>query len=128
MSFWENLGVIFWWSFCALVFFAYLFAIFAVIGDLFRDHKLNGWWKAVWIVFLIFVPFLSLLVYLVARGEGMAIRSTDRAGRDQPEGNEYFRHTASVSPSDEISKAKALLDAGTISAAEFDQIRSRVVR
>jgi hypothetical protein len=82
----------------------------------------------VWIVFLIFVPFLSLLVYLAARGGGMAMRSMDRAGRDQTEFNEYIRHTASVSPSDEISKAKDLLDAGTISAAEFDQIRSRVVR
>ena len=128
MSFWENFGDIFWWFFCAFVFCAYLFAIFAVISDLFRDHKLNGWWKAVWIVFLIFVPFLSLLVYLAARGGGMAMRSMDRAGRDQTEFNEYIRHTASVSPSDEISKAKDLLDAGTISAAEFDQIRSRVVR
>ncbi|MDR7082659.1 hypothetical protein J2X01_001948 [Arthrobacter ginsengisoli] len=128
MSFWENFWEILWWSFCAFVFFAYLFAIFAVIVDLFRDHKLSGWWKAVWIVFLIFLPFLSLLVYLAARGEGMARRSMDRAGRDQTEVNGYFRHTASVSPSDEISNAKALLDAGTISAAEFDRIRSRVVR
>ena len=128
MSFWENFGDIFWWFFCAFVFCAYLFAIFAVIGDLFRDHKLNGWWKAVWILFLIFVPFLSLLVYLAARGEGMALRSLDRARRDQIEFNDYIRHTASVSPSDEISKAKDLLDAGTISAAEFNQLRSRVVR
>jgi len=58
----------------------------------------------------------------------MARRSMDRAGRDQTEVNGYSRPTASVSPSDEISNAKALLDAGTISAAEFDRIRSRVVR
>ena len=128
MSFWENFWDIFWWFFCALVFFAYLFAIFAVIGDLFRDHKLSGWWKAVWIFFLIFFPFLSLLVYLAARGEGMATRSLERGRKDQTEADEYIRLTAMSSPSDEISKAKALLDAGTISAADFDKIRSKVVR
>lgn len=128
MSFWENFWNIFWWFFCGLVFFAYLFAIFSVIADLFRDHKLNGWWKAVWIVFLIFFPFLSLLVYLAARGEGMALRSMERARQDQTEANGYIRHSAMTSPSDEITKAKALFDAGTISAAEFDQIRSKVIR
>ncbi len=128
MSLWENFWDVVWWFFCALVFFAYLFAIFAVIGDVFRDHKLSGWWKAVWIFFLIFFPFLSLLVYLAARGEGMATRSMDRASRDLAEDNGYIRHAAMASPADEISKAKALLDAGTISATEFEQIRSKVIR
>ncbi len=128
MSLWEDFWDVFWWFFGALVFFAYLFAIFAVINDLFRDHKLSGWWKAVWIFFLIFFPFLSLLVYLAARGEGMAMRSVDRGRRDQAEDIGYIRHAAMASPADEIAKAKALLDAGTISAAEFEQIRSKVIR
>lgn len=127
MSFWEHFWDIFWWFFTALVFFAYLFALFAVIGDIFRDQKLSGWWKAVWIFFLIFFPFLSLLVYLAARGEGMALRSLERARKDQAEANEYIRQVATASPSDEIAKAKVLFDAGTITAAEFEQLKRKAV-
>ena len=67
-------------------FFAFLYALFMVIGDLFRDHELSGWWKAVWIVFLVFVPFLSVLAYMIARGKGMAERSMAQA-RKIPAGN-----------------------------------------
>ena len=83
---WSNFWNIVWLFFWSFAFIAYLFALFAIIGDLFRDHKLNGWWKAVWIIFLIFVPFLTALVYLIARGPGMAERSQKQAqagaGRD----------------------------------------------
>ncbi|WP_331457492.1 SHOCT domain-containing protein [Arthrobacter sp. EPSL27] len=97
-----------------------------VIADLFRDHELSGWWKAVWIVFLAFVPFLTLLVYMVARGKGMAARSMERARRDQSEADSYIRRVAAASPTEEIAKAKALLDAGTISQDEFQRIKTRV--
>ena len=63
MSFWESLG----WMLWATVFVGYLFALFAIVADLFRDHKLSGWLKAVWIFFLLFLPILTALVYLVAR-------------------------------------------------------------
>lgn len=59
MSFWENSWDIFWWFFTASVFFAYLFGVFAIIGDLFRDQGLNGWWKAVWVFFLGFLPIFQ---------------------------------------------------------------------
>lgn len=127
MSFWENFWDILWWFFTACVFFAYLFAVFAIIGDLFRDHGLSGWWKAVWIVFLCFLPFVTLLVYLAARGDGMADRSMERARRDQDAADSTIRTVASASPSEEISRAKALLDAGTISAEEFERIKSRAM-
>lgn len=126
MSFWENFWNIFWWFFVVYAFFALLYALFMVIADLFRDDELNGWWKAVWIFFLAWLPFLTLLVYMVTRGKGMAARSKERARRDQSEADSYIRSVASSSPSDEISKAKALLDAGTISADEFDRIKTRV--
>lgn len=127
MSFWENFWDIFWWSFTAFVFFAYLFGVFSVIGDLFRDHGLSGWWKAVWIVFLCFLPFVTLLVYLAARGDGMAERSVERARRDQEEADSYIRKVSAASPADEISKAKALMEAGTISPEEFARLKSRVL-
>ena len=123
-NFW-NIIWIFFWSFA---FVAYLFALFAIIGDLFRDHKLNGWWKAVWIIFLVFVPFLTALIYLIARGPGMAERSQKEARQVQAATDSYIQQVAgSASPADEIAKAKALLDAGTITQAEFDQIKSRAL-
>ena len=127
MDFFEDFWSIFWWLFCVYAIFAFLYALFMVITDLFRDHELSGWWKAVWIVFLAFVPFLSLLVYMVARGKGMAKRGLAQARKNQQATDDYIRQAAAVSPSDEIAKAKSLLDAGTISAAEFEHIKSKVV-
>ncbi|HEX9225117.1 MAG TPA: hypothetical protein VF885_00500 [Arthrobacter sp.] len=126
MSFWENFWDIFWWFFIVYALFAFLYALFIVIADLFRDHELSGWWKAIWIIFLAFVPFLTLLVYMIARGKGMAERSMRRAKRDQEAADSYIREVASASPTEEISKAKALLDAGTISPDEFQRIKARV--
>ena len=126
MSFWENFWDIFWWFFIVYAFFAFLYALFIVISDVFRDKDLNGWWKAVWIIFLAFVPFLTLLVYMVARGKGMAQRSMERARRDQAEADSYIRSVASASPTEEIAKAKALLDAGTITPDEFQRIKASV--
>jgi hypothetical protein len=126
MSFWENFWDIFWWFFVVYAFFAFLYALFIVISDVFRDKDLNGWWKAVWVIFLAFVPFLTLLVYMVARGKGMAQRSMERARRDQAEADSYIRSVASASPTEEIAKAKALLDAGTITPDEFQRIKASV--
>ncbi|GAA4152004.1 SHOCT domain-containing protein [Leifsonia shinshuensis] len=124
MDFWNNFWNIIWLFFWSFAFIAYLFALFAIISDLFRDHKLNGWWKALWIIFLIFVPFLTALVYLIARGPGMAERSQKEARQVQQSTDAYIRQVATASPADEIAKAKALLDAGTITPAEFDHLKS----
>ncbi|MGO4190201.1 SHOCT domain-containing protein [Arthrobacter sp. YAF17] len=126
MSFWENFWDIFWWFFVVYAFFAFLYALFIVIADLFRDKDLSGWWKAVWIVLLAFLPFLTLLVYMVARGKGLAQRSMERSRRDQEEADSYIRSVASASPTEEIAKAKALMDAGTITPEEFQRIKARV--
>lgn len=126
-GFWGSFWDLIWWFLWAFVFFAYLFALFAIISDLFRDHKLSGWWKAVWIVFLIFVPFLTALVYLITRGRGMAERSASQAKQIQQVQDDYIKQVAGSSPSDEIAKAKALLDAGTITPAEYDVIKAKVL-
>ena len=127
MDFFQNFWSFFWWLFCVYAVFAFLYAVFMVITDLFRDHELSGWWKAVWIVFLVFVPFLSVLVYMIARGRGMAERAMAQARKNQTATDEYIRQAAAASPSDEIARAKALMDAGTINAAEFEHIKSKVV-
>lgn len=127
MSFWENFWNLVWWFFCFYAFFAFLWALFAVFGDLFRDDKLSGWWKALWIVFLAFVPFLGLLVYLIARGKGMTERSMQRAQMNREAADSYIRSVATASPTEEIAKARALLDSGTISTDEFDRIKDKVL-
>ena len=124
MSFWENFWNIFWWFLCVYAFIAFLYALFVIIGDIFRDHELNGWLKAIWIVFLAFVPFLSVLVYLIARGKGMVERAGERTRKDQEASDAYIRQVAAASPTEEIAKAKALLDSGTISPDEFVKIKS----
>jgi len=128
-GFWGSFWDIIWWFLWIFFFMAYLFALFAVIADLFRDHKLNGWWKAVWIIFLIFVPFLTLLVYLIARGNGMAQRSAKEASQLQSAQDAYIKSVAggAASPADEIAKVKSLLDAGTITQAEYDALKTKAL-
>jgi hypothetical protein len=126
-GFWGSFGDLIWWFLWAFVFFTYLMALFAIIGDLFRDHKLSGGWKAVWIVFLIFVPFLTALVYLIARGGGMAARGAAQAKEYQAAQSDYIKNLAGTSPSDEIAKAKSLLDAGTITQSEYEGIKAKAL-
>ena len=128
-GFWGSLGDILLWTLWIFFFMVYLFALFAVIGDLFRDHELSGWWKAVWIIFLIFVPFLTLLVYLIARGNGMARRGAKEARQMQEAQDAYIKQVASggSSATDQIAKAKELLDSGAISQAEFDALKAKAL-
>jgi hypothetical protein len=98
-----------------------------VIGDLFRDHKLNGWWKALWVLFLIFLPFLTVLVYLIARGRGMAERGQASAKAAQEQTDSYIRSVAQTSPADEIARAKGLLDSGAITPAEFESLKAKAL-
>ncbi|MCT9821084.1 SHOCT domain-containing protein [Microbacterium sp. W1N] len=116
------------WFFWIFVFVSCLMVVFSIIGDIFRDDSMNGWVKALWIILLVFLPLLTALVYLIARGPKMRERSMERARAMQAEQVAYIRATASTaSPAEEIAKAKGLLDAGAISPAEFDTLKSRVL-
>jgi len=127
MSIWTSFWDVIWWFFWVYVFIAYLMVLFSIIVDIFRDHGLNGWAKALWVILLVFFPFLGALVYLIARGRGMAERSGREQQQARSESDAYIRSVASTSSADEIAKAKALLDAGTISQAEFDLLKSKAV-
>ena len=87
MDFWSVIWVVIW----IFLFVAYLFVFFYILMDLFRDHELSGWWKALWIVFLIFAPFLTALVYLIARGRGMSERQTAQARAARSETDAYLQ-------------------------------------
>lgn len=119
-GFWD----LFLWFFWVYVFIAYLMVLFSIVVDIFRDHTLNGWLKAVWVIFLVFVPFLTALVYLIARGKGMSERSRREVQEVRTAQDDYIRDVAGASSADEIAKAKALLDSGTISQGEFDRLKS----
>ncbi|MFC7860371.1 hypothetical protein ACFQ9D_05465 [Arthrobacter koreensis] len=124
MNFFEVL-----WSIVVVFFvFAYLILLFQIFVDLFRDDSLNGWAKAVWIFFLLFVPYLTALVYVAARGSGMAARSARRASESEAQAAEYIRRTAgSQSAAEQISSAKSLLDEGLISNDEFGRLKEKAL-
>ena len=124
-SFWHIIWTMFWiFAFCA-----YLVALFSIITDLFRDRELKGWMKAIWLVCLFFLPFLTALAYLIFRGRGMTQRGVKQAEQNQQQAETYIRGIAgtSASASDEIAKAKALLDAGTINQQEYEQLKARAL-
>jgi hypothetical protein len=127
VNFWESFWEILWFSLWAFFFIVYLMALFAIIGDIFRDKDLSGFGKAIWLFFLIFVPFLTALVYLIARGDGMAQRNMALAKENKAATDEYIRSVATSSPADEIAKAKSLLDAGTITQQEYDAIKAKAL-
>jgi uncharacterized membrane protein len=125
---WDDIWSIVWFFFWSFALVSYLFALFAVVSDLFRDDALGGWAKALWLLCLVFVPFLTVLVYLVARGRSMAERSQRGAAQAQRAADDYIRTVAGSSPADEISKAKALLDAGTITADEYERLKGAALQ
>lgn len=122
-SFAQWFWLLIWW----FLFFAYLVILFQIIGDLFRDHALSGWWKAVWIIFLIALPFLTALVYIIARGKGMAERQVQAVQQAKSDTDSYIREVAGKSPAEHIADAKALLDAGTIDQNEFNQLKAKAL-
>src|SRR3954463_9680418 len=87
------------------VFAAWLMVLFTIVGDLFRDHSMSGWGKAAWVLFLIFVPFLAALIYLISRGQGMRERALAQQQEAQKQLDAYVRHTAGGgSAADELTK------------------------
>ena len=124
-SFWD----FFWFTISFFLLFAYLMVLFQIVSDLFRDRSVSGVMKAVWIICLIFFPFITMVVYLIARGQGMAERNLAAAQGAQAQADAYIRSvsTGASSPSDEIQRAKALLDSGAISQTEFDQLKAKAL-
>ena len=112
----------------AFVFMAYLILVFVIIGDLMRDRELSGWWKAVWIIALVLIPWLTGLIYLIARGRGMAERSAEQAAEIQKAQAAYIKSVSgSTDPASQIAQAKKLHDDGVISDEEFAQLKSKAL-
>ncbi len=110
------------------VFAAWLMVLFTVISDLFRDHGMSGWGKAVWIIFLIFAPFLGTLVYLIARGHGMRERALAQQQEAQKQFDAYVQQAAGGgSAADELTKLSKLHDDKKLSDEEFERAKAKIV-
>ena len=123
-----NFSDFFWlliWSFFLVM---YLMLLFQVIGDLFRDRDVSGWVKALWVIGLIVLPFITLLIYLIVRGKGMAERQSGAIRQAQADTDEYIKSVAgSSNAADQIASAKTLLDNGTITQDEFDRLKAKAL-
>jgi hypothetical protein len=107
--------------------FAWIWILFLIITDLFRDHELSGWWKAVWVFFLIVLPWLGALIYLIARGNGMRDRTIKAQTDAKAHFDSYVREQAHASPADELHKLAELKEKGALSAEEFDKAKARLL-
>ena len=110
------------------LFVLYFWILITIISDLFRDHQLSGWAKAGWIVVLFLVPFLGMLIYLIARGEGMRERAVREQADMRRHMDEYIRETTgSASSVDELAKLSELKDKGSISDEEFERAKAKLL-
>jgi hypothetical protein len=121
-TFWDAL----WTIFVFFLWILWFFLLFKIIVDIFRRHDVGGGKKVVWLVFILFVPFLGAFAYIVANGDGIAQRDAERAQAAQSQFNDYVQ-TVAGGPAQEIDKAKQLLDSGAISQAEFDAIKAKAL-
>ena len=124
-SFWDVL----WIMVVSFVFISYLMLLFHIVMDLVRDDSVSGWGKALWSIFLIFLPILGSLVYLIARGSGMAERTLRQAQEYQNQQADHIRSVAAggADPVSSLAQAKSLLDSGAITQEEFDALKARVL-
>jgi hypothetical protein len=120
-----------WSMFVFFAFVIWIWILITVLSDVFRRRDMSGWGKAAWTVFLIVLPYLGVLTYLIAYHDGMADRNVERARAAQAEFDNYVKTVAKPSdsggPAAEIETAKSLLDSGSIDQSEFDAIKTRAL-
>ena len=118
----------FLWSLLIIFFMImYFLILFSVVIDLFRNNQMGGFAKALWIIFLIFIPLLSLLVYVIVYGKSMAQRQQAAVVTAQKEQDAYIKQVAGTSPAEQIAQAQQLLTSGAISQEEFDKLKAKAL-
>ena len=128
MLFAYTFGQVMWSMFVFFLWILWFWLLFTVFADLFRRHDISGWGKAGWTIFVIVLPFLGVFIYLIAEGKAMGERNLAQAQTQQAQMDSYVRSVAgSTSSADQIAQAKTLLDNGTITQAEFDQLKTRAL-
>jgi predicted PurR-regulated permease PerM len=118
----------FLWSLIVIFFMVvYFMMLFGVIVDIFRRHDAGGGKKALWLLFILFFPLVGLIAYLIVNGHGIAQRQAKDVQKSQAEFDDYVKSVSGGNSAEQIAKAKELLDAGTISQAEFDQLKAKAL-
>ncbi|MEI6224851.1 MAG: SHOCT domain-containing protein [Deltaproteobacteria bacterium] len=122
-NFWDLV----WLIVSSFIFISYLIILFQIVVDLFRDPDLGGGSRAIWIIGLIFLPFFTAIVYVLSRGKNMAERQRASVQKARSDTESYIREVAGKSPAEQISAAKALLDAGTITQEEYAKLKAKAL-
>jgi Short C-terminal domain/Phospholipase_D-nuclease N-terminal len=119
---------LFWTLFMVFAFVVWIWVLIAIFTDLFRSHDIGGFAKALWVLFIIVLPLVGILVYLIARGHGMRERAITHAQQQEQAFDAYVRQTAgSGNTADELEKLARLRDNGTITQAEFDTQKAKLL-
>jgi hypothetical protein len=119
---------VFWTLIVFFLWVAWFVLLFRIVADVFRRHDVGGGKKTLWLIFILFVPFIGVFAYLIVNGDGIAQRNVKEAQTTQAQFDDYIRTTAgSGGPAVEIESAKRLLDSGSITQAEFDAIKQRAL-
>ena len=121
---------IFWSVLWFFFLFIWLMILFHILTDLFRDQSASGVEKTLWVLFLVFLPFLAVFIYLIVRGKGMGERAAARQQQAQQEFEGYVRNVAATGEApaaEQIARAKELLDAGAIDQSEFDRLKAKAL-
>jgi hypothetical protein len=120
---------VFWTMIIFFCWVAWIWVLIVIIGDLFRRHDTSGWIKALWVIFLIILPFLGVLIYLIANGSGMSRRQLEQTQAAQQQFDSYVQSVAATGGggATELAKAKELLDTGAITQEEYDKLKAKVL-
>ena len=122
-NFWDMV----WLMISTFFFVAYLIIMFQIVVDLFRDHELGGFAKVLWVIGLIFLPVITAIIYIIARGSGMSRRQMSSMEKAKAQTETYIKEVAGKSPAADIAEANTLLDGGTITQAEFDKLKAKAL-
>ena len=118
---------IFWSMMIFFLFVIWIWILITVFADIFRRRDIGGGMKAVWIIFVILLPYLGVFIYLIAEGHHMAERNAAQMNTARAQQDEYIKSVAGSSPADQIAQAKSLLDSGAITQAEFDGLKAKAL-
>jgi Short C-terminal domain/Phospholipase_D-nuclease N-terminal len=119
---------VFWTMIIFFCWVAWIWVLIVIISDLFRRHDTSGWVKALWVIFLIVLPFLGVLIYLIANGSGMSQRQAEQVRASQQQFDSYVQSVAgSGGGASELAKAKELLDSGAINQEEYEKLKAKVL-
>jgi high-affinity K+ transport system ATPase subunit B len=119
---------VFWTMLIFFAFVVWIWILFTVMIDIFRRHDTSGFAKVLWIIFIIVLPYLGVFVYLIVEHKGMAERAVKQQQDTQKQFDQYVQSVSTkTDPTEQIAKAKQMLDSGTITQAEFDQIKQKAL-